>query len=224
VEIIRAGLGERFKRAARACASPQNPTDPRPDCGKAIDCPSLSTARFFLKKGADVPDDRVALIRQIKEANDIVDVVGGYLALHPVGGTFKGLCPFHDDSRPSFDVDPRRQRYRCWSCGKYGDVRVCSGTRALYLPRGRQLLARRAASFCRRSASSEARDARFSLTSFAGRRSDTEVPPRNAPRGGGGLPRRTPSARRNRPPLRPGLRPPVGRLAGPESVRGRRAV
>ena len=64
-------------------------------------------------------DDRV---KQVKEANDIVDVVGGYLALRPAGPTFKGLCPFHDDHRPSFDVDPRRQRYRCWSCGKYGDV------------------------------------------------------------------------------------------------------
>jgi DNA primase len=66
-------------------------------------------------------DDR-ALIEQIKEANDIVDVVGGYVALRPAGPTYKGLCPFHDDHRPSFDVDPRRQRYRCWSCGKYGDV------------------------------------------------------------------------------------------------------
>src|SRR5262245_4598529 len=66
-------------------------------------------------------DDR-ALIEQIKLANDIVDVVGGYVALRPVGPTFKGLCPFHDDHRPSFDVDPRRQRYRCWSCGEYGDV------------------------------------------------------------------------------------------------------
>jgi DNA primase len=64
-------------------------------------------------------DDRT---QQVKQANDIVDVVGGYLALRPAGGTFKGLCPFHDDTRPSFDVDPRRQRYRCWSCGKYGDV------------------------------------------------------------------------------------------------------
>ncbi len=61
-------------------------------------------------------------VKQVKEANDIVDVVGGYLALRPSGPTFKGLCPFHDDSRPSFDVDPRRQRYRCWSCEKYGDV------------------------------------------------------------------------------------------------------
>lgn len=64
-------------------------------------------------------EDRV---KQVKLANDIVDVVGGYLALRPAGGTFKGLCPFHDDHRPSFDVDPRRQRFRCWSCGKYGDV------------------------------------------------------------------------------------------------------
>ena len=61
-------------------------------------------------------------MRLVKQANDIVDVVGSYLALRPVGGTFKGLCPFHDDSRPSFDVDPRRQRYRCWACGKHGDV------------------------------------------------------------------------------------------------------
>src|SRR3954447_22835332 len=61
-------------------------------------------------------------VKQVKEANDIVDVVGGYLALRPAGPTFKALCPFHDDSRPSFDVDPRRQRYRCWACGKYGDV------------------------------------------------------------------------------------------------------
>jgi DNA primase len=62
------------------------------------------------------------LIKQVKEANDIVDVVGAYVALRPAGATFKGLCPFHDDSRPSFDVDPRRQRYRCWSCNKFGDV------------------------------------------------------------------------------------------------------
>jgi DNA primase len=63
-----------------------------------------------------------SLIRQVKEANDIVAVVGSYVSLRPSGPTFKGLCPFHDDHRPSFDVDPRRQRYRCWSCNKYGDV------------------------------------------------------------------------------------------------------
>jgi len=67
-------------------------------------------------------DDRVALTQQIKEANDIVDVIGSYIALRPAGPTFKGVCPFHDDHRPSFDVDPKRQRYRCWACNQYGDV------------------------------------------------------------------------------------------------------
>src|SRR5205085_11225761 len=89
-------------------------------------------------------DDRVALIKQVKEANDIVDVVGGYVALRPAGGTFKGLCPFHDDNRPSFDVDPRRQRYRCWSCGKYGDVLTFVQERErLTFPEALELLARR---------------------------------------------------------------------------------
>ena len=67
-------------------------------------------------------DDRVALKQQVKEANDIVDVIGSYISLRPAGPTFKGVCPFHDDHRPSFDVDPRRQRYRCWACNQYGDV------------------------------------------------------------------------------------------------------
>jgi DNA primase len=69
-----------------------------------------------------VADDRAAPIKQIKEANDIVAVIGGYLALQQAGSVYKGLCPFHNDSRPSFQVDPRWQNYRCWSCGKKGDV------------------------------------------------------------------------------------------------------
>ncbi len=61
-------------------------------------------------------------IKQVKEANDIVAVVGAYVALHPNGATYKGLCPFHDDHRPSFIVDPRWQNYKCWACGESGDV------------------------------------------------------------------------------------------------------
>jgi DNA primase len=92
-----------------------------------------------------LPDDRVALIKQIKEANDIVDVVGGYISLRPAGQTFKGLCPFHDDRRPSFDVDPRRQRYRCWSCDKYGDViQFVQEYERVDFPEALELLARRA--------------------------------------------------------------------------------
>jgi DNA primase len=66
-----------------------------------------------------VADDRVA---QVKQANDIVDVVGSYLTLHSAGQKYRGLCPFHDDHRPSLDVDPRHQNFRCWSCQKNGDV------------------------------------------------------------------------------------------------------
>src|ERR1700730_6006693 len=77
---------------------------------------------FSAGRGCPLTDDWVALIKQVKEANDIVDVVGGYVSLRPAGPTFKGMCPFHDDHRPSLDVDPGRQRYRCWACNKYGDV------------------------------------------------------------------------------------------------------
>ena len=81
---------------------------------------ALSLLSFLsCNAGEPLADDRVALIKQ---ANDIVDVVGAYVALRQVGQKFKGLCPFHDDHRPSFDVDPRYQSFRCWSCGKHGDV------------------------------------------------------------------------------------------------------
>jgi DNA primase len=63
-----------------------------------------------------------SLKKEVKEASDIVDVVGAYVALRQVGARYKGLCPFHQDHNPSFDVDPRRQYFRCWSCGKKGDV------------------------------------------------------------------------------------------------------
>ncbi|MFL5339487.1 MAG: DNA primase [Gemmataceae bacterium] len=64
------------------------------------------------------------LTKQVKEASDIVAVIGQYVQLRPAGATYKGLCPFHNDHRPSFQVDPRPQflNYRCWSCGKAGDV------------------------------------------------------------------------------------------------------
>ncbi len=69
-----------------------------------------------------MPPDSVEQTKQIKAACDIVDVVGSYLTLHPAGPVFKAICPFHNDSRPSLDVDPRRQRYKCWACGAHGDV------------------------------------------------------------------------------------------------------
>ena len=69
-----------------------------------------------------MPFDPVELTKQIKAASDIVAVVGSYLAVKPVGSAYKALCPFHNDSRPSLDIDQKRQRYRCWACGAHGDV------------------------------------------------------------------------------------------------------
>jgi DNA primase len=92
-----------------------------------------------------VGEDRVAQVQQVKAANDIVDVVSTYISLRPAGPTFKGLCPFHDDRRPSLDVDPRRQRYRCWACGKFGDVlSFVQEHEKISFPEALELLARRA--------------------------------------------------------------------------------
>ena len=59
---------------------------------------------------------------RIREAVDIVDVVGSYVALRRHGKGMTGLCPWHDDSRPSLQVNPERQTFRCWVCDVGGDV------------------------------------------------------------------------------------------------------
>jgi DNA primase len=64
----------------------------------------------------------VELKKQIKAASDIVDVVAGYLPVHSAGKIYKCLCPFHDDHKPSLNLDRGYQNYRCWACGAKGDV------------------------------------------------------------------------------------------------------
>lgn len=59
---------------------------------------------------------------QIRQSIDIVDLVGGYIALRRQGRGFVGLCPWHDDSRPSLQVNPDRQSFKCWVCDVGGDV------------------------------------------------------------------------------------------------------
>lgn len=60
--------------------------------------------------------------RQVKQLADIVSVVGASIRLERRGRVFLGLCPFHDDSRPSMNVDPERQWWKCWVCNVGGDV------------------------------------------------------------------------------------------------------
>ena len=63
-----------------------------------------------------------SLIDQIRNANNIVDVVGGYIPLKHVGTNYRGLCPFHKDSNPSLYVSEPKQIYKCFACGKAGNV------------------------------------------------------------------------------------------------------
>ena len=85
------------------------------------------------------------MTRQVKEASDIVAVVGSYLSLQPAGNMYKAICPFHNDTRPSLTVDPKWQNFRCWSCGKKGDVfTFVSEFEKVSFLEARDILARRA--------------------------------------------------------------------------------
>jgi len=59
---------------------------------------------------------------QVRQATDIVDLLGSYLPLQRRGREYLGLCPFHDDTRPSMHVNPERQIYKCFVCDSGGDV------------------------------------------------------------------------------------------------------
>lgn len=62
-------------------------------------------------------------IAQVRELNRIDDVIGEYVALRRAGaGAMKGLCPFHDEKTPSFNVRPGHGTFHCFGCGKGGDV------------------------------------------------------------------------------------------------------
>src|ERR671916_2325093 len=61
-------------------------------------------------------------IERVKEAVDMVELVGTRSDLRRVGTRFTGLCPFHDERTPSFSVRPDVGRYHCFGCGEDGDV------------------------------------------------------------------------------------------------------
>src|SRR5678815_339098 len=66
-----------------------------------------------------IPDD---VITQIRDTADIVAVIGQHVQLRKAGRNWKGLCPFHGEKTPSFNVSPDKGFFHCFGCQKHGDV------------------------------------------------------------------------------------------------------
>jgi len=65
------------------------------------------------------PDE---LVEEVRQKNDIVDVISSYVRLTKKGSSYTGLCPFHNEKTPSFSVSPARQIFKCFGCGESGNV------------------------------------------------------------------------------------------------------
>jgi DNA primase len=61
-------------------------------------------------------------IEEVKAGNEITSVIGEYVSLRKRGSSFLGLCPFHQEKTPSFNVNPEKQFFYCFGCGTGGDV------------------------------------------------------------------------------------------------------
>jgi DNA primase len=86
-----------------------------------------------------------AAINRVQQANDIVDVVSEHVSLKKKGRELVGLCPFHEDHRPSMYVNPAKQIYKCFACGAGGDVlRFVQMRERLTFPQAVERLAERA--------------------------------------------------------------------------------
>jgi len=82
-----------------------------------MDFASSVAQEFAVSTGS--PLDAKELVRQ---AIDIVDLVGSFIPLRRQGRMFVGLCPWHEDTRPSLQVNPQRQSFKCWVCDIGGDI------------------------------------------------------------------------------------------------------
>ena len=69
---------------------------------------------------AGVERDLQSIKEEVRSRTEIVEVIGQYIQLKRSGKSWTGLCPFHADRKPSFNVSPQIQWYQCWSCGEKG--------------------------------------------------------------------------------------------------------
>jgi len=66
-----------------------------------------------------IPDDKV---REVRERASILEVISGYMSLRKSGANYQGICPFHGEKTPSFNVNPARGIFHCFGCGAGGNV------------------------------------------------------------------------------------------------------
>lgn len=59
---------------------------------------------------------------RVRQATDIVDLLGSYMQIRRQGSNFVAHCPWHDDRRPSLQINPARQSWVCWVCNFRGDI------------------------------------------------------------------------------------------------------
>ena len=62
------------------------------------------------------------IINDVRQSNDIVDVISQYVHLKRSGRNFFGLCPFHNEKTPSFSICSKRQLFKCFACGESGGI------------------------------------------------------------------------------------------------------
>jgi DNA primase len=83
-------------------------------------------------------------IERVKDAVDMVELVGARSELRRAGRQWTGLCPFHDERTPSFSVDPEHKLYHCFGCGESGDaIKFVEATEALDFKEAVEQLAER---------------------------------------------------------------------------------
>lgn len=94
-------------------AAPQPPTGPI--TGRSMEPLAPRSGPVSWPDGDDIKE-------RVRDATDIADLVSSYITLRRQGKNLVGLCPWHDDAKPSFNVNPERQTFRCWVCDIGGDV------------------------------------------------------------------------------------------------------
>ncbi len=79
----------------------------------------MQNSYYRVKKMSGINED---FVEKLKYNVNIVDIIADYVPLKKAGNNYKGLCPFHQEKTPSFNVNPDKQFYYCFGCGAGGDV------------------------------------------------------------------------------------------------------